>query len=176
VGGLAADGQRAFPNAVVRADQRDTSYWLSQANLDQAPAASKGFFQGAMVSLSPYVAAQRLQPFSADGELSPGIRSSASYGHTAGHTTYTVESKGHKLLLIGDLIHVGAVQFDDPAVTIVFDSDSKGAARIRQQTFQTAARDGVLVGATHLPFPGLGHLRAGATSFQWVPVNYTQLR
>lgn len=176
VGGLAANGQRVFPNAVVRADRRDTGYWLSQAELDRAPAASKGFFQGAMASLSPYAAAQRLQPFSIDGELSPGISSSASYGHTAGHTTYTVQSKGHKLLLVGDLIHVGAVQFDDPAVTIGFDSDSKAAARTRQQTFQAAARDGVLVGAAHLPFPGLGHVHAGATSFQWVPVNYTQLR
>ena len=177
VGGLAANGQTAFPNAIVRADQRDTDFWLSQAKLDQAPADSKGFFQGAMASLSPYSAAKHLQPFNAAGaELAPGIRANAGYGHTPGHTTYLVESKGKKLLLIGDLIHVGAVQFDHPEVTIGFDSDSKTAAAARLKTFQAVAKDGTLVGASHLSFPGLGHLRGAGKAFDWVPVNYTQLR
>jgi glyoxylase-like metal-dependent hydrolase (beta-lactamase superfamily II) len=176
VGGLAANGQTAFPNAIVRADQHDTDFWLSQANLDKAPADSKGFFQGAMASLSPYSAAKHLQPFSGSTELAPGIRANATYGHTPGHTTYTVESKGKKLLLIGDLIHVAAVQFDHPEVTIGFDSDSKTAAVARLKTFQAVAKDGTLVGASHLPFPGLGHLRSDGKAFDWVPVNYTQLR
>src|SRR5471032_3704279 len=62
VGGLTAGGQAAFPNAVVRIDQRDTDYWLSQAKLDKAPAEAKGGFQGAMVSLAPYVKSGKLQP------------------------------------------------------------------------------------------------------------------
>jgi glyoxylase-like metal-dependent hydrolase (beta-lactamase superfamily II) len=176
VGGLAVNGQAAFPNAIVRADQHDTDFWLSQANLDQAPADSKGFFQGAIASLSPYSAARHLQPFNGGTELAPGIRANASYGHTPGHTTYTIESKGKKLLLIGDLIHVAAVQFDHPEVTIGFDSDSKTAAVARLKTFQAVAKDGTLVGASHLPFPGLGHLRSSGKAFDWVPVNYTQLR
>lgn len=176
VGGLAANGQAAFPNAIVRADQRDTDFWLSQANLDQAPADGKGFFQGAMTSLSPYSAARHLQPFNGGAELTPGIRANAGYGHTPGHTTYLVESKGKKLLLIGDLIHVGAVQFDHPEVTIGFDSDAKTAAAARLKTFQAVAKDGTLVGASHLAFPGLGRLRSAGKAFDWVPVNYTQLR
>ena len=176
VGGLAANGQTAFPNAIVRADQRDTDFWLSQANLDKAPADSKGFFQGAMASLSPYSAARHLQPFNGATELAPGIRANAGYGHTPGHTTYLIESKGKKLLLIGDLIHVGAVQFDHPEVTIGFDSDSKTAAAARLKTFQAVSKDATLVGASHLPFPGLGHLRSAGKAFDWVPVNYTQLR
>jgi glyoxylase-like metal-dependent hydrolase (beta-lactamase superfamily II) len=176
VGGLAANGQAAFPNAIVRADQHDTDFWLSQANLDQAPADSKGFFQGAIASLSPYSAARHLQPFNGGTELAPGIRANAGYGHTPGHTTYTIESKGKKLLLIGDLIHVAAVQFDHPEVTIGFDSDSKTAAVARLKTFQAVAKDGTLVGASHLPFPGLGHLRGNGKAFEWVPVNYSQLR
>jgi glyoxylase-like metal-dependent hydrolase (beta-lactamase superfamily II) len=176
VGGLAANGQAAFPNAIVRADRHDTDFWLSQANLDKAPADSKGFFQGAIASLSPYSATRHLQPITADGELTPGIRANAAYGHTPGHTTYLVESKGKKLLLIGDLIHVGAVQFDHPEVTIGFDSDNKTAAAARKQVFQGVVRDGTLIGASHLPFPGLGHLRSAGKAYDWVPVNYSQIR
>ncbi|RZT09847.1 Glyoxylase, beta-lactamase superfamily II [Duganella sp. CF402] len=176
VGGLAANSQSVFPNAVVRADQRDTDFWLSQANQDKAPADSKGFFQGAVASLSPYAATQHLKPFSGDTELAPGVRATSTYGHTPGHTIYTVESKGKKLVLLGDLIHVGAVQFDHPEVTIGFDSDAKAAAAARAKVFQAVAKDGALVGVSHLSFPGLGHLRSNGKGYQWVPVAYTQLR
>lgn len=177
VGGLAANGALVFPNATLHADRRDADFWLSQANLDKAPADAKGFFQGAMASVNPYVTAGRFKPFDADAELVPGVRSLASHGHTAGHTSYLVESKGQKLVVVGDLIHVGAVQFDDPAVTIAFDSDAKAAAASRRKVFGEVAADGALVAAAHLQFPGIGHLQAAGKAWRWVPVNYsTQLR
>ncbi|MBR7784855.1 MBL fold metallo-hydrolase, partial [Undibacterium luofuense] len=37
VGGLMQGDSVVFPNAVVRADQHDVDFWLSQANLDKAP-------------------------------------------------------------------------------------------------------------------------------------------
>ena len=173
VGGLSANGQRVFPNATLHADKRDSDFWLSQAKADAAPDAMKGFFQGAMASVNPYVAAGKYQPFEADGEPVPGVRTLASVGHTAGHTSYLVESKGQQLLVIGDLIHVASVQFAEPGVTIAFDSDAKAAAASRARVFGQAAKDGALVGAAHLQFPGLGHLRAAGKSWQWVPVNYS---
>jgi len=176
VGGLAANSQLVFPNAVVRADKRDTDFWLSQANLDKAPADSKGFFQGAMASLSPYATAQHLKPFSGDTELAPGVRATSAYGHTPGHTIYTFESKGKKLVLVGDLIHVAAVQLEHPEVTIGFDSDAKSALASRTKVFQAVAKEGALVGAAHLSFPGLGHLRVDGKGYDWLPVSYTQLR
>lgn len=176
VGGLMADGKIAFPNATVRADKRDADYWLSQRNLDNAPAESKGFFQGAMASLNPYVAAQRFSPFEGNTDLVPGIKSVATPGHTAGHSSYIIESRGQKLEIWGDLIHVAAVQFDDPSVTISFDSDSKLAETQRKRAFADAAKGSYLVAGSHLQFPGIGYVRAQGKSFTWVPVNYTNLR
>lgn len=172
VGGLVADGQRAFPNAVVRAGKADADYWLSQANLDHAQAEQKGFFQGAMGAFGPYVQANKFVPITANTELVPGVKSYASAGHTPGHTTYVVESKGQKLVLLGDLMHVAAVQFDEPAVTIAFDSDNQAAAVQRKAAFADAAKHGYLIGAAHLQFPALGHLRASGKGYQFVPVNY----
>src|SRR5258708_4284484 len=45
------------------------------------------------------------------GELMPGINAVSTYGHTKGHTMYVVESKGQKMAVLGDLMHVAAVQF-----------------------------------------------------------------
>jgi len=175
VGGLMAGEKMAFPNAVVRADKRDADFWLSQANLDKAPAEGKGFFQGAMASLNPYVAAGKFKPFDGDTELAPGIKAMAAPGHTPGHSLYVVESGGRKLVLWGDLMHVAAVQFAEPSVTIAFDTDSKNAAVQRKRAYAEAAKQGYLVGSAHLSFPGLGHLRAEGKGYTFVPVNYSGL-
>ena len=176
VGGLVVGGKMAFPNAVVRADQHDADFWLSQANLDKAPADAKGFFQGAMASLNPYVAAGKFTPFTGNTELSPGIKAIGAPGHTPGHSMYLVESQGRKLMLWGDLMHVAAVQFPEPAVTIAFDTDSKRAAAQRKKAYAEAAKQGYLVGSAHLSFPGLGHLRTEGKGYEWVPLNYSGLK
>lgn len=176
VGGLVNNGQRVFPNAVVRAGKGDADYWLNQANMDKAPAEKKGAFKGAMTALNPYVQAGKFKAIEGDGTLLPGISAIATHGHTPGHTSYVVESHGQKLVLMGDLIHVASVQFDNPTVTIGFDSDDKAAFASRKKVFDDAARNGTLVGGAHLQFPGLGHIVTQGKGYRWIPVNYTQMR
>ena len=176
VGGLMAGDKLVFPNATVHADKHDADFWLSQANLDKAPADAKGFFQGAMASLNPYVAAGKFKPFDGNTDLVPGIKAQAARGHTPGHSTFVVESKGQKLVLWGDLMHVAAVQFANPAVTIQFDTDSKAAAIQRKKAYADAAKQGHWVAASHLSFPGIGHLRSEGKGYSFVPVNYSVVR
>jgi glyoxylase-like metal-dependent hydrolase (beta-lactamase superfamily II) len=173
VGGVTHDGQAVFPNAIIRADKREGDFWLSKENLEKAPEAMKGFFQGAQASMKPYVDAGKYKPFEGDGELVPGIRSMASYGHTPGHTVYVVESKGQKLVVWGDLMHVAAVQFAEPSVTIQFDADSKRAAPQRKKAYADAAKAGYYVAIAHVSFPGIGQLRADGKGYRWLPANYS---
>ena len=76
----------------------------------------------------------------------------------------------------GDLMHVAAVQFANPAVTIQFDIDSKAAAAQRKKAYAEAARQGYLVASAHISFPGIGRLRSEGKGYVWVPVNYSPLR
>lgn len=177
VGGLMNGTAMAFPNATLRIDKADADFWLSEVKMKAAPKDSQGFFQGAMASVNPYVAAGKLKTFEGGTELVPGIKAMATHGHSAGHSVYTVESKGQKLMLWGDLMHVAAVQFDDPSVTIKFDTETKAAARERIKAYADAAKNGYLVGGSHIAFPGFGHVRkASGKSFTWVPMNYTSLK
>jgi glyoxylase-like metal-dependent hydrolase (beta-lactamase superfamily II) len=175
VGGLLEGRKPAFPNAIVRAAQQEADFWLSKAHMDAAPKDRKDGYLGAMNSLNPYVAAGKFKPFNGDVELVPGIHALATPGHTPGHTVYSVESKGQKLVLWGDLMHVAAVQFSDPAVTIAFDTDSGQAAAARKKVFADAAEHGDLVAGAHLSFPGIGHLRSAGTGYTYVPANYSAL-
>lgn len=173
VGGLVSNGQRTFPNAVVHADKHDADFWLSKAEMAKAPPEGQNSFKGAMMTLQPYIDAKKFEPFEAGAQIVPGVRSVAAHGHTPGHTIYLVESGGEKLMLWGDLLHVAAVQFPEPTVTIRFDSDSKLAEAERAKALKEAAAGGYWVGIAHVPFPGIGHIRAEGTGYAWVAANYS---
>jgi glyoxylase-like metal-dependent hydrolase (beta-lactamase superfamily II) len=177
VGGLMLGDKPAFPKAVVRADQRDADFWLSKTEMEKAPKEAQKFFENAMASLNPYIAATQFKPIVAitgvDAELVPGIKAVASYGHTPGHTFYSIESRGQKMMIWGDLMHAAAAQFPNPNITIQFDTDSKAAATQRKKAYADAAKKGYLVGIAHVSFPGMGYLKPAGSGYNWVPVNYS---
>lgn len=165
----------AFPNATLRVDKRDSDHWLAPEQVakggDGAKAIAalvKGFADGG-----------RFKPFdgSKDGvEIVPGVKAFPAYGHTPGHSNYVAESQGQKMMFWGDLMHVAAVQFPNPSVTIQFDSDPKAAAPEREKAYAAAAKDGYYVAVTHVSFPGIGRLRADGKGYDWLPVNYSTNR
>jgi glyoxylase-like metal-dependent hydrolase (beta-lactamase superfamily II) len=173
VGGISNDGKIVFPNAIIRADKRDAELWLSQAKMEAAKEDDKPIFKGAMVSLNPYVAAGKFKPFDGPTDLVPGIRAVSAYGHTPGHTIYMVESKGQLMAILGDLMHVAAVQFPDPSVTVQFDTDSKSAAAARKKVYAEVSKQGLWIAVAHISFPGIGHIRQDGAGYVYYPVNYT---
>lgn len=177
VGGLLApDGQPAFPNARVYASKTDADFWLSPEVMAKAPEAAKVYFKMAQDSTAPYVKAGRFMAFEGQAEILPGIKPVAEYGHTPGHTGYLFESQGHKLLIWGDVVHNAAVQFPQPKVAIEFDSDQAKAVATRMKLLGWTAKEALLVAGMHLPFPGVGHVRAdGKGRFSWVPVDFAPL-
>lgn len=176
VGGLLAGAGMAFPEAIVHASQAEAEAWLDEAKLAAAPEESRPFFEGPIAALAPYIAAGRFEPIAGDVEIAPGVRSVSIPGHTDGHLGVWVESEGEALLVWGDVVHVAAVQFADPAVTIAFDSHADEAASERAALFEDAATRGYLVAGAHLPFPGWGHVRAAGDAYEWLPLPYSALR
>lgn len=172
VGGIVVDGKMAFPNAVLRTSQAEADYWLTLANKARAPAFLASFFDAAAAALAPYLAAGRFQPIAADGQLEAGVGSLAAPGHTPGHTAYFVSSGGHTLLVWGDIVHVAAIQLQDTQATVSYDSIPASARQWRDTLLARAASQQLVVGAAHIAFPGLGHLRRDGASYDWIPLNY----
>ena len=174
IGGAGADGKAVFPNATLRLDKRDADFWLSPEQV------AKGDGAKAIAAIvKAYADTGRFKPFEgsvAGVEIVPGVKAYPAYGHTPGHSNYVAESKGQKMMFWGDLMHVAAVQFHDPSVTIQFDSDAKAAAPAREKAYAAAAKDGYYVAVTHVSFPGIGKLRADGKGYDWLPVNYSANR
>ncbi|ASG20727.1 MBL fold metallo-hydrolase [Nitrospirillum viridazoti] len=181
IGGLMTDGQMTFPNATLYVDAAEKGHWLNAEAEAKAPADKRGGFTTAHKLLDAYAAAGKLKTFDGVTSLFPGITAIPAHGHTPGHTVYAAESKGQKILFWGDLMHVAAVQFDTPATTVQFDSDSPAAYKERAKIFAEAAKDGYWVAAAHISFPGIGHIRpkdatdgkADPKSYVWEPAQYS---
>jgi glyoxylase-like metal-dependent hydrolase (beta-lactamase superfamily II) len=169
-GAVTPEGAALFPNAVLRIAQLDVDYWLNPAVEAAAPEAQKGRFMAAKRARAAY--GDRFKPFVQGQELTPGITAVAAVGHTPGHTCFMVSSGGERLLAIGDMIHVGQVQFSNPEITVAFDWEQSQAAKMRMSTFEMAASEDLLIAAVHLPFPGIGKLRKEAKAFHYTPISW----
>lgn len=171
-----ADGSPVFANAQVWSAQADTDFWLDPQVAAKAPKDAQPFFKMAQDAAAPYRKAGRWKTFGAGQEIVPGIASVAAPGHTPGHTGYLVTSGEGRLLVWGDIVHNHAVQFARPQVAIEFDIDKKQALATRRKLFARAAKERLLVAGMHLPFPGIGHVRAEGKGYAWVPVEFGPVR
>jgi len=177
VGGVAdADGKPVFPKARIMVAKEDNDFWLSQKVADGSPEAMQRFFKMARDSAAPYLKTGQWETFTVGSVLVPGITAVKANGHTPGHTAFAVESDGQKLLIWGDLVHAHAVQFANPGVSFEYDVDQKQAIATRKSIFKAMAASKSLVAGMHLPFPGIGHVRAdGKGSYSWVPIEYAPM-
>ena len=174
-GGIVANGKMAFPNATVRLSQQEADYWLDPASKAKGPAFLATFYDAAVASTAPYIAARRFRPYSGYGELTPGITAMPAPGHTPGHAMYMVQSGKQQLLVWGDIIHMAALQLPHPEATVQYDSEQDVARNTRAALLSKLGKEHVLVGAAHIAFPGLGHLHQDGKRYEWLPVNYDGL-
>lgn len=173
-----ADGKMAFPNAQVWTAKAEADYWLSEEVAAKAPKEAQPFFKMSRDAVAPYVAAGKLKTFVQGDTLVPGVTAEATPGHTPGHTSYLFKPKSGEqhLLVWGDIVHNYAVQFPRPEVAFDFDVDSKQAVVTREKLLADVAKGKVWIAGAHLPFPGLGHVRAESKGYSWVPVEYGPVR
>jgi glyoxylase-like metal-dependent hydrolase (beta-lactamase superfamily II) len=165
IGGLQKGGNALFPRASVYLAQQEKTYWTETATN-----------HGAVAALAPYGSKVRTflpRPIGVGEELFPGIRAMAAFGHTPGHTLYQVESKGQKLLIWGDLMHVEDIQFPLPAVSVSYDTDPQAAGIIRKQVLDYAAQNRIPIAGMHLRYPAMGSVATEGAGYRFSPLTET---
>ncbi len=172
-GGLVQDGKRVFENATLHVPEREMEFWLKTAPDARPEGLNQQLFKEAEECLRPYLQQNRIVTYGDNAEVLPGFRSILRPGHTPGHSSIMVESRGRKLVFWGDITHGDIVQFKQPDVTIEFDVDRPSAVQSRRQALAAAVADGYLVAGAHIAFPGIGNVLAQEDHFDWMPVNYS---
>ncbi|OMQ27005.1 MBL fold metallo-hydrolase [Serratia oryzae] len=170
--GINDQGKAAFPNATLYVAKAEADYWLSKEIAQKAPQAAQPMFKLSQEAVAPYEAQGRLKRYAPGDSLIPGVEVVSTPGHTPGHSAYLFSSAGQNLLLWGDIVHSHSLQFAQPKVSLEFDTDSEQAIATRLKVFADAAKKQLWIGGAHLPFPGLGHVRAEKSGYAWVPIEY----
>lgn len=171
IGGLTDNGRIVFPKAIVHVGKPDLDFFLDGRKF---PEGSPGRLASDLVGsvFKPYIDAGKVDAFERDGEILPGISAELRPGHSPGSAIFRLKSRGQELVIVGDVIHVAAVQLDRLDVDWAYDQDPAMARRDREHSLHEFARAGTLIAAPHISFPGLGYIRVEGKTYRWVPVEY----
>jgi glyoxylase-like metal-dependent hydrolase (beta-lactamase superfamily II) len=104
-----------------------------------------------------------------DADLGDGLRLAPTTGHTPGHTSLWIESKGEVAVITGDLMH-HPVQCAEPSWAEIGDHDPDQARVTRRRFLAEVAASGALVIGTHFPNRPAGHVQTDGEAFRFLPV------
>lgn len=174
--GISKNGVANFPNATVYVSEAEANYWLDLKQLKSIPKDKQANYAGTVekikTALEPYQAKKRFKTFKL-GDKVNGFEVIQTAGHTPGHYSYKLKTTDQDVVFIGDIVHSHTVQFERPETAIDYDIDPKTAVKTRLKQFADYAKNGQLIAAPHLPFPGIGYIHSnGKDSYQWIPVHF----
>jgi glyoxylase-like metal-dependent hydrolase (beta-lactamase superfamily II) len=145
-----------FPKASYLMDQKELDLF---GNID--PNAEEDFMQVQRRvyedSVKPVMDAGLAKAVSGPAPVCEGVRLIATPGHTPGHCSVIIESKGETAMITGDFIH-HPIQFNDPGLVSPFDVDNDAAVATRRRVFGEYADTPTLIIGTHFAGPTAGKL------------------
>lgn len=151
-------GAPLFANARYLVPRKDWDHFGSQAE----PPAS--FVR----DVRPLEALGRLELFDEEHVVSDSLTTVPTPGHTPGHTSIAIASQGERAFILGDAV-ITAVDAARPHWRDSWDGDHELAVATRQRLLTRLSAEAMLVGASHMPPPGLGRFETAGDGFAWRP-------
>ncbi|MDR2346976.1 MAG: MBL fold metallo-hydrolase [Planctomycetaceae bacterium] len=158
VSGLFNRTKPNFPNAAIWITANELTFWKTSNN--------------ALVekTIKAYGELKIIIPDEKTSIVLPEIIAIDTIGHTPGHVTFLVSSKGQKLFIAGDLLHSSSLQFPHPEISSRYDNDPKQAANIRKKLLTRTVNEKWIFVSAHIPFPGFIHLEKDGEGFKIIPI------
>jgi glyoxylase-like metal-dependent hydrolase (beta-lactamase superfamily II) len=145
-----------FPNAKYLVGKDEYEFWRTQ----------KDDHEGEEIfadSVKPIFDAGLAETVALDHRISPEIRLMPTTGHTPGHVSVVIESKGETAIITGDMMH-HPCQIGRPDWVSHFDNDCEAARTTRRAMLKDWADRPILIIGTHFAAPTAGRIvRDGAT-------------
>ena len=169
VGGNTDSGGRpVFPNARYFIAKAEWDYWTAEETKRSYQGTGReGALELTLKNLVPLRG--RVKLIEREGEIMPGISAIRAPGHTPGHMALLISSRGKELLCLADTVH-HIIHLENPAWATAIDFNLEQVIATRQKLLSRAARERSLVFATHMPFPGLGHVISKGDAWRWLSV------
>ena len=145
-----------FPKAAYLMDKKDVALYgtIDEQSKDAFMQMQRRTFAD---SVQPVFDAGLAKPVEGPAQVCDGVRLVPTPGHTPGHCSVLIESKGEKALITGDFMH-HPIQFHDPGFSISADVDNNAAIATRRRVFAEYADTPTLIIGTHFAGPTAGKL------------------
>ncbi|MGI9511830.1 MAG: MBL fold metallo-hydrolase [Anderseniella sp.] len=168
IGGLMMGGKPTFANATYVAAATEHDFWSAPERM------SGGTERVAKLTASNVSPLAEKMTFVKDGDdVTSGIRAMSANGHTPGHTAYSIESGGKRIIVAGDFANQPALSIARPDWHVKFDMDKDAAVATRKKMLDMLAADRVPFTSYHMPFPAVGYIDKTADGgYHYVPVSY----
>jgi glyoxylase-like metal-dependent hydrolase (beta-lactamase superfamily II) len=108
-------------------------------------------------SIDPVMDAGLVEFIDADFRLTDEVSLLPTPGHTPGHVSVLIQSRGESAVITGDMMH-NPIQIAIPATEGRFDMDKPQAARTRCDFVQRFNKTDTLVIGSHFADPSAGHI------------------
>jgi glyoxylase-like metal-dependent hydrolase (beta-lactamase superfamily II) len=161
-------GRLVFRNAKVYVPEPEWNWWMDDARMAAAPEAMRGVFSAARRVFGPI--ADAVVKFTPGSEVLPGVRSLPAYGHTPGHTVFTVEGGTRRLMFWADTTNVAALFVRNPDWAVMFDMDPEAARLTRRRLSEMVVNENLLLAGYHLPGAGIGTLVRRGEGYDFTPL------
>ena len=149
-----------FPKARYLFGRIEYEHWTTQtARPDQHPVIAD--------SVKPIFDLGLADLVELDHQLCPEIRLVPSTGHSPGHASVLITSKGQRAMITGDFAH-HPCQFAHPEWCSAADYDQKAGEVTRRRILAELAGEPVLVIGTHFAGPTAGHVVRDGEAFKLV--------
>ena len=160
-----------FPKAELIVHEVEAAFWLDRVPQPDDPERVARNTKAQRAVTAPY--RDRIRRIK-DGEVLPGITAMLRPGHTPGHTNWLIQSGGERILIWGDIVHLGVGADARPEATLDLRRRSgPGARPRRQRVLDWAASERLVVAGAHLRLSRLRPMvtrRRGATALRSRPV------
>lgn len=167
------DGAKVFPNAEILVPEPEWKFWMDDGNMSRAKQPVLRYFRNARRIFKDI--ADGVHRFTPGKEVAPGITSIPAYGHTPGHTAFSISSGNQSMLVMSDTAREPFLFVKHPRWQPSYDMDGPLAATTRQRMLDRAAADRMLVEAYHFPFPASGHIARTKSGYELVPLMWEPL-
>ncbi len=151
----------SFPNARYLFGRQEFDHW---AHLRR----TGGYhdLEHLVDSVDPIVAAGLVDYIEADHRVTDEVSLFPTPGHTPGHVSVLIRSRGEEAVITGDLMH-HPIQFADPQRHGNFDMDKDQGARTRQAFVDRFANSRTLVIGSHFCEPTAGWIVSNGTAWKF---------
>ena len=165
-GTVMADGQLLFPNATYFIGRNEWDFWTDPAFEAHMPPALHAFARGAQRDL--FAVEDRITRLEPGDHIVPGIRVTATPGHTPGHVSVELDGP-EPLLIVGDACTSDTIFFENPDWRFGFDTDADLALATRKVLLDRAQAEKIKVFGYHWSHPGPGFVDRKGTAYRFVP-------